>query len=339
MTMKRAGLSILSLALVAALGACGSDTKSDPTTPRVAEPAEPAEPVVADPEEPEEPEEPAEPALPPEPPPPTYLNGKWVWFELSTSDVEKAGAFYSELLGWKVEVKDMAGTQYSAIVNGGQEIGLLQALPADAKKKKLSPAWLAYISVADVDAAVAAATEAGATVTVPAMDMPEVGRFAVMIDPWGAGFGVVKSKEGDKPDGMPAAGDFIWIEHLSKDAKKTTEATAFYTKVAGYEIKTMKVGKMDYMIGNAAGMDRMGFAKADKSAWAGKFVPYIVVADVDATVKVATKLKAKVLAKPMDIPDVGRISMLSDPQGAVFAVMAVAPMAEKPAEAGAETLR
>lgn len=332
--MTRTGLSILSLALVAALGACGSDTKPDQSTlPKVEEPATPDETAAVEPTEPVAPAEPVEPAKPPEPPPPTYLHGKWVWFELTTTDVEKAKAFYGELLGWKIETKEMGGQPYTAVMNGEKGIAMVQALPADAKKLKLSPAWLGYISVADVDAAATAATEGGATVTLPAMDMPEVGRFAVLKDPWGAGFGIVKSTMGDEPDAMPAVGEFVWVEHLSKDAKKVAEATAFYTKIAGYEMKTMKMGKTDYTTGNAAGAPRMGFMKADKSAQAGKFLPYVVVADVDATVAAAKKLKAKVVAKPMDIPDVGRIAVLTDPQGAMFGVMAMAM--PKPADAAA----
>ena len=335
--MKRTGLAILAVAL-GALGACGSDNKGAASTTPAMEETPIETPAVEAPAGETPAEVPvAEPAKPAPPPAPTYLHGKWVWFELTTSDVDAAKAFYGELLGWKVEARDMNGMTMNAIKNGDKEIGLIQALPADAKKNKMSPLWMGYISVPDVDAAVTAATGAGAKVTMPAMDMAPVGRFATLTDPSGAMFGVVKTLESDEADHVPAIGEFVWMEHQGKDAKKVAEAAAFYAKVAGYEIGSMKAGKVDYTLGKAAGVDRMGFAKAAKSAWAGKFAPYVMVADVDATVKLATKLKAKVVAKASDMPNVGRIAMLADPQGALFAVMTPAPMGvEGGVEAGGE---
>ncbi len=318
--MKRTRLNTLSMAFVAALGACGSPGISEQTTTPEPQSPElsPATPIVAEPAPPAA-AEPAKPAA-------TYHHGKWVWFELNTDDPEAAAKFYTELLGWKVESKEMGPTKYSAIINGTKELGMIQALSEEAKQKKTTPSWLGYISVASVDGAVAAATAGGATVMLPAMDMPGVGRFALVTDPWGASFGLVTSSDGDGVDAVPATGDFVWMEHLAKDEKKAVEAQTFYASVAGYESKTMKVGKMDYGIGASAGIDRVGFAKAGKGPWAGKFILYFVVADVDATVKLATKLKGKVLSKAQEVPGVGRFAMLADPQGAIFSVMAPAPM-------------
>jgi uncharacterized protein len=316
--MKRTGLEMLAVVLGLALAACGSDSKASQSTVPVAE--APVEEPVA-----EAPVVAPEPVKPAEPPAPTYLAGKWVWFELSASDVEKAKAFYGELLGWTIEEKEMGGQKYSSITNAGKEIGLVQALPADAKQKKLSPGWMGYVSVPDVDAAVASATTAGATVVMPAMDMPSIGRFAVLSAPaTGAPFGVVKAAKGDEADAMPTIGQILWLEHQAKDAKKVAESAALFAAIAGYENQTMKSGKNDYTVASGSGKPRMGFAKAPKSAAAGKFAPYVMVADVDATVKAATKLKGKVITKPMDVPNVGRVALLADPQGAVFGVMAPA---------------
>jgi uncharacterized protein len=317
--MKRA--SCLSIALAAALAACGGGSTDQSTTPTV-EPEPLPEPAVAI--EPTQPE----PAPPPEPPAPTYLHGKWVWFELNTSDVDKAKAFYGQVLGWTIEDKEMGGQKYSAVMSGGKEIALVQALPADAKAKKMTPAWMGYVSVPDVDAAVATASDKGARVVMPAMDMPEIGRFAVLADPNGTAFGVVRAAKGDEADAMPEPGQFVWVEYWGKDPKKVAEAAAFYSAVAGYTTETMKVGKDDYTIGSASGAGRMGFGKASKPTGHGRFAPYVVVASVDETVKAATKAKAKVLLKPTDVPDVGRVAVLTDPQGATFAVMTMATPAE-----------
>jgi predicted enzyme related to lactoylglutathione lyase len=325
--MKRVGFQVVTAALLGALAACGSDSKaSQSTTPVVAEPA-----PVAEAPPPVEPA--AEPARPAEPPAPTYLAGKWVWHELTTSDVAKAKDFYGQIFGWTLTDKEMGGQKYTAIVSNGKEIGLVQALPADAKKQKLTPAWAGYVSVPDVDAAVTAATGKGAKVAMAAMDVPEIGRFAVLTDPSGASFGVVKAAKGDEPDSAPSPGSFVWLEHWSKDAAKTAEAAAFYTAVSGYETETMKMGKDDYTLAKASGAPRLGLGKAPKPNLAGKFVPYVLVPDTDTTVKQATKLKAKVLVKANDIPNVGRIAVLADPQGSAFGIMS--PLAPAAAPAGA----
>jgi predicted enzyme related to lactoylglutathione lyase len=186
---------------------------------------------------------------------------------------------------------------------------------------------MGYISVPDVDAAVATAQQNGATVTMPATDMPEVGRFAVLTDTVGARFGLVKASNGDDADKpVPTAGDIVWMEHWAKNGKQSTTCAAAIAAVAGYELQTTKMGKADYAIASAGGVPRMGFAKAARAADGGRFVPYAVVADVDATVKAATKAHGKVVTKPTDVPNVGRIAVIADPAGGTIGVMTMSPM-------------
>src|SRR5690606_18892232 len=91
--------------------------------------------------------------------------------------------------------------------------------------------------------------------------------------------------------------------------------------------QTVPMGKGEYTLGMAGGIPRMGFGTAPKAALAERFVPYVAVADVDATVKAARKARAKVVLKPTDIPNVGRVAVLTDPQGAPFGVMTLAGQA------------
>jgi predicted enzyme related to lactoylglutathione lyase len=259
------------------------------------------------------------PAEPPAPAP-SYLHGKWVWFELRTTDVEQAKTFYGAVLGWQISSREIGGRPYTAISAGGKEIGLIDVLPADAKRGT-KPAWMGYVSVPDVDAAVAAATAAGATTTMPARDMPDVGRFAVLADPAGTSFGVVKAVRGDEPDGVPALGQIAWMERWSKHPGSVADAVTFYAAVAGYAPRSVKMGKSDYTLAEASGRPRMGFGSAPKTSLGDRFVPYVVVANVDEIAKAATEAKGKVVVKPTDIPDVGRMAVLADPQGALIAVM------------------
>ena len=115
-----------------------------------------------------------------------FQPGGFSWFELMTSDIEAAKAFYGGLFGWDAEASPMAnGMEYTIWKYGDQGFGGVMALEGE-QFANVPPHWMPYLTVADVDAAVAAATEHGGQVHVPPTDIPEVGRFSMVADPGGA---------------------------------------------------------------------------------------------------------------------------------------------------------
>lgn len=110
--------------------------------------------------------------------------GAFSWCELMTSDPSAATRFYSELLGWKVEAMNM-GMPYNVLKVGDAAIGGIMGLPPGAPAGA-APAWMCYVTVADVDALVKRVEALGGKVHVPPTDIPTVGRFAVIQDPQGA---------------------------------------------------------------------------------------------------------------------------------------------------------
>jgi predicted enzyme related to lactoylglutathione lyase len=80
--------------------------------------------------------------------------------------------------------------EYTSFINGERPAGGMYTLPPEMAN--VPPNWLAYFAVEDCDATVAKATSLGAQTLSPAMDIPTVGRFAVLLDPQGAAFGVIK---------------------------------------------------------------------------------------------------------------------------------------------------
>lgn len=112
------------------------------------------------------------------------------WNELETRDPEAAKPFYDALFGWEAETTEMGGGEYTTWRLDGQPVGGMADITG--RVPDAVPAhWLAYFAVADTDATVARAQELGGNVNVPPMDIP-AGRFAVLGDPHGAVFGVVK---------------------------------------------------------------------------------------------------------------------------------------------------
>ena len=111
------------------------------------------------------------------------------WNELGTRDTKKAGEFYSKLFGWTRETKNF-GMEYTIFNNGDRGAGgMYQITP---EMGNLPPHWLAYFAVDDCDAKLKLATELGAKVMKPADDIPGVGRFAILLDPQGAAFAIIK---------------------------------------------------------------------------------------------------------------------------------------------------
>ncbi|MFO0748259.1 MAG: VOC family protein [Myxococcota bacterium] len=115
--------------------------------------------------------------------------GQFVWAELATGDLDQALGFYGELFGWvKAGAIDMpGGAVYQMFGEPGQPAlgGMMQAQPG------MPVAWLHYASVADIDAALAAATAGGGKVLYGPMAIPGGGHAGLCLDPWGAAFGLV----------------------------------------------------------------------------------------------------------------------------------------------------
>jgi len=112
------------------------------------------------------------------------------WNELATRDTKKAGDFYSSVFGWNKNTKQFGPMEYTIFENEGRGNGGMFAITPEMGN--LPPHWLTYFAVDDCDAKVRKATELGARVMKPADDIPGVGRFAILLDPPGAAFAIIK---------------------------------------------------------------------------------------------------------------------------------------------------
>ena len=119
--------------------------------------------------------------------------GSLTWVELQTGDCTAAGSFYSELFGWGIDALDADGTLYTSFTIDGGYTGGCVEIPAG---EEAGPAWLVYLETDDVDALVSRSEELGGTTMVSAQDVPDAGRFAILRDPQGASFGVLKTEPG-----------------------------------------------------------------------------------------------------------------------------------------------
>ena len=123
--------------------------------------------------------------------------GALCWTELTTPDVPGAKSFYSDVLGWETDDQPMGEFTYTVVrpADGGESSGQggIMPLSPEMAAAGATTRWQLYFEVADCDATAAAVTANGGTVVVPASDIPDVGRFAVALDPDGAQFAVIAS--------------------------------------------------------------------------------------------------------------------------------------------------
>lgn len=116
--------------------------------------------------------------------------GTVCWNEVATRDAQKAGEFYTQLFDWEAQTQDMGGTPYTIFSKGGQMVGgMIQMTP---EWGDIPPHWMIYFAVDDCDAGVERAKSLGGQVPVPPSDIPGTGRFAVLQDPQGGVFSIIK---------------------------------------------------------------------------------------------------------------------------------------------------
>jgi uncharacterized protein len=251
---------------------------------------------------------------------------RFIWYELMSPDPHGAKAFYDAVVGWDIEAEPASALDYRMIRRGdGGHAGGLLRLTDEMAAGGARPCWLAYVGVADVDAAAAAMQADGATVQMPAMDMPGVGRMAMLGDPHGAPFYIMTPAPGQ----AEAVSDVFSVDrpqHVRWNelwAGDPAEAVAFYRRHFGWTQEgSMPMGEMgDYLfiqsdgVGIGAIMPRM--PDVPHPMW--NF--YFGVDDIDRAAAAVRAGGGTVFQEPMQIPG-GEYSLNgSDPQGAMFGLV------------------
>ncbi len=257
--------------------------------------------------------------VPPLTPEPTarHLTGKFVWFDLFTRDLSQACRFYEDLMGWSFHETPGAENRVMTIELDGVPIG--NAVLVDPAKIKDKPSrWLSYMSVMDVDQAISRIEQNKGSVFMPARDLPDRGRVAVVRDAEGASFALVAGTTGDPPDNGFDRNDFFAAElwALDRDA-----AIAFYQAIAGYDLELADLGDgKPYHLLVENGVPRAGVVQIPWESIQPNWVPYIAVEDVDAVARRAESLGGSLLVEPDPSIREGNVAIIADPTGAVFAV-------------------
>jgi predicted enzyme related to lactoylglutathione lyase len=253
----------------------------------------------------------------------THAPGKFCWVEIGTTDKNAARKFYTSLFGWNA--KDVPAGEmgtYTILGLDGRDIGGLYELNKEQRDQGVPPHWLSYVAVEDATKSTNKAESLGGEVIMGPMDVMEIGRMTVLKDPQGAVFAIWQAKEHHGFGVVDEKGAPCWFELATTDTKA---AGKFYSGLFGWGLDTQTMAAMQYTM-LKVGKESVGGVMAlppevKKMGAPPNWLPYISVADCDATAKKATSLGGKVLHGPMDIPNVGRFAVIADSTGAVFAVI------------------
>ncbi len=250
-------------------------------------------------------------------------HGRYIWYELLTTDPEAAKRFYGDVVGWTFEDMTGGGMTYSVCQANGDGVGGIMLIPDEAKAMGVPPNWTGYVCVDDCDAAAGKIKSLGGSVIRAPDDIPNIGRFAVVADPHGAVFEIMTPLPMDPPRPRAAQGTpghASWHELYAGDLQADC---GFYAEMFGWrKDQAMEMGPMGtYQLwANQDGVIGGMMAKPPQVPRPG-WLYYFQVGPIDAAVEKVKAGGGQVVNGPMEVPGGDWIIQGVDPQGAMFALV------------------
>lgn len=244
-----------------------------------------------------------------------YEPGTPSWVDVGVADIEAAAAFYGELFGW--ETTETGPVEES----GGYRMFELRGRPVAGLGPQMNPGpplWASYVTVASADATAELVKAAGGTVFVDPMEVLEVGRMVVFADPTGAALSLWQPRAHPGAGIVDEPGSLCWNELSTRDVPA---ATTFYERVFGWEAVDSD-GYTEFTLDGRSIAGMMETPETVPASVPAHWLVYFAVEDVDASVATVGELGGSVVVPTMDIAP-GRFATVTDPQGAMFAIIAL----------------
>ena len=249
------------------------------------------------------------------------FEGRFLWYELKTTDPESAKSFYSSVLSWGFQDGSIPNMNYTLFRAGDTPVAGLTELSDRAKEAGVTPHWLGYVACPLVAGTVNEAKQFGGYEHVPPTLIPGIGRFAVVTDPQHAEFGLLTrfGQPAYEPAGQDTKGQVGWHELLAADWPSAFE---FYSALFKWQkAGTVDIGALGTYQLFAAGERVLGgmFNKpppVPRPFW----LYYFNVGAIDAASKRVTADGGRIINGPMQVPGGKWIVQCTDPQGAMFAL-------------------
>ncbi|MEO2281952.1 VOC family protein [Pseudoalteromonas pernae] len=251
-----------------------------------------------------------------------YPQGHFCWVELCSTDWKGGKSFYSDLLSWTAEDQPIGdGLFYTMLQKQNLDIAAMYQMPADQQAQGVPSYWLSYIAVDDIKAMTAKAKELGATIVHGPHEIPGAGEMVLLCDPAGAMIALWQGKGHKGSQRKDEENTPCWFELATRDPDACAD---FYCDLLGLQTEDKPMDGMQYTLFKdqdqvVGGMLAMNEQWPDDipSHW----MVYFAVDDCDKRTELAASLGGEVCVQPIDVPEVGRFSVITDPQGAVFSII------------------
>lgn len=254
-----------------------------------------------------------------------HAPGNFSWIELATTDQTAAKEFYSKVFGWSAADYPMGPDEaYTIFQVDGRDAAAGCTLRPEQRAHGVPPHWNLYVAVEGADATAARAAELGGTVLAQPFDVFDSGRMAVLQDPTGAALSIWQPNKHPGTGIAGVNGTLCWADLNTPDRDRAAE---FYSGLFGWQMmkEDEHPGHNYWHIKN--GEEFIGGLPPDAPQnpnAPAHWMAYFLVSDCDATAAEAKMLAATLYMPPTDFEDVGRISIMADPQGAAFAIFKAA---------------
>lgn len=254
--------------------------------------------------------------------------GDFIWYELMTPDAEGAKAFYDSVVGWMISDPEPAYNGYRMIGRSdGKFAGGVLPLTQEMQQHGARPTWLGYICVSDVDASVASIEQGGGKALMPAFDIPNVGRVAMVTDPQGAPFYIMKPiPPSNDPDAKSDVFSVDQPQRVRWNELATSDPDAgldFYRREFGWgQDGDMDMGEMGkYRFIQSNGVNIGAVMRKPPQLPVSLWTYYIGVDDIDRAVDAIKAGGGQIFNGPMEIPGGEFALNAMDPQGASFGLV------------------
>ncbi|HKU09438.1 MAG TPA: VOC family protein [Bradyrhizobium sp.] len=244
---------------------------------------------------------------------------RFAWYELLTTDVAAAGAFYGKVVGWAAKDASTPELAYTVLTAGDAPVVGLMGLPEEALRSGATPRWVGYVVVDDLDAKAEQIRRLGGTILVPPTDS-NIGRLSVVADPQAATFAIVTGLTHGQQSfrGLDEPGHVGWHELLAEDRNKVF---AFYAELFGWQKAHAEIDPADlYQLFSVAGQTIGGMLTKLPSVPQPCWLYYFNVEDLGAATQRVNAGGGRILQGPIPLPDGCGIVRCTDPQGALFAL-------------------
>ena len=244
-------------------------------------------------------------------------HGRFVWYELMTTDVAAAKTFYSSVVGWSAQDASTPDLAYTRFAAGTASVSGLMDLPDEARRMGATPRWMGYVGVNDVDVTADRIKRLGGAVYVPPTNS-NIGRISVVADPQTATLALRLKPGRQQPAELGKLGHVGWHELFAADCGK---AFAFYAELFGWQRADAEIGPTDkYQLFSAGGQTIGGMLTKPPMDPVPYWLFYFNVGDIDAAAERVKTGGGQVFEGPLEMPGDSWIARCADPQGAAFAL-------------------